>query len=116
MKIVDVYYSFIKHLHVCIVDLAAELYKLGVKNFNVRSATFEIEESPISSVVNADFIAYLDTVRSNIDHLIKTGNLIEGKTSLKEIRDFLDSCIGFVMMLIDIEKIPNNGRQITGTF
>jgi hypothetical protein len=98
------------HLDVCVVDLAAELYKLGVKNFMVKSSTFKIEEALVSSVVKADFDAYMDNVRANIDQLNKSGNLIEDETSLKEIRDYLDYCIGFVIVLIDIEKIPNNRR------
>jgi hypothetical protein len=69
LKIVDIYYSFIKHLDVCVVDLAGELYKLGVKNFMVKSTTFEVEEALVSSVINADFDAYLNTVRANIDLL-----------------------------------------------
>jgi hypothetical protein len=97
-------------LDVCVVDLAAELYKLGVKNFMVKSTTFEIEEVLVSSVINADFDAYMDTVRASIDQLNESGNLIEDETSLKEIRDYLYSCIGFVIVLIDIEKIPNNRR------
>jgi hypothetical protein len=27
-----------------------------------------------------------------------------------------DHYIGFVLVLIDIEKIPSNGREITGTY
>jgi hypothetical protein len=103
-------------LDVCVVDLAGELYKLGVKNFMVKSSTFEVEEALVSSVINADFDAYMDTVRSNIDLLRESGNLIEGETSLKEIRDYLDSCIGFVVVLIDIEKLPNNGRMERGSY
>jgi hypothetical protein len=116
LKIVDIYYSFIKHLDVCVVDLAGELYKLGVKNFKVRSTTFEVEEALVSSVINADYIAYVGNVRANIDLLRETGNLIEGATSLKEIRDYLDSCIGFVVVLIDIGKLPNNGRMERGSY
>jgi hypothetical protein len=72
LNIVDIYYSFIMHMDVCVVDLADELYKLGVKNFVVKSTTFEIEEALVSSVVKADYIAYLN----------KSGNLIEEETSL----------------------------------
>jgi hypothetical protein len=28
LKVVDIYYSFLMHMDVCVVDLAAELYKL----------------------------------------------------------------------------------------
>jgi hypothetical protein len=69
-------------MDVCVVDLASELYKLGVKNFMVKSSTFEIEEALVSSVVQADYFAYLNNVKASIDQLNKSGNLIEEETSL----------------------------------
>jgi hypothetical protein len=35
---------------------------------------------------------------------------------LQEIKDYLDSFVGFILVLIDIEKIPKNGREVTGTY
>jgi hypothetical protein len=35
---------------------------------------------------------------------------------MTEIKSYLDSYAGFLLVLLDIEKIPSNGREITGTY
>jgi hypothetical protein len=69
-------------MDVCVIDLAAELYKLGVKNFMVKSSTFDIEEALVSGVAQADYFAYMSNVKASVDQLNKSGNLIEEETSL----------------------------------
>jgi hypothetical protein len=103
-------------LDVCIVDLGAEFIRLGVEDFKIHSTSFKIADSYVGILMDESYSGYLKTLRASIDQLKETGNLIEGKTSLAFIRDYLDSCTGFVVVLVDVEKLPNNRRIARGDY
>jgi hypothetical protein len=101
-------------MDVCIIDIASELVRLGVTRFKLRSTTFEIR-STINEYTNVT-TKYICDMTANVEALKSSFNLVQTETSLNEIKSYLDSYTGFVLALIDIEKIPKNGREITGTY
>jgi hypothetical protein len=113
-KVVDIYNKFLNQIEVCIIDIAAELVKLGDTRFKLISTTFDIN-STINEYTSVT-AKYISDMISNVETLKSSSNLVQTDTSLNEIKSYLDSYAGFVLVLIDVEKIPSNGREITGTY
>jgi hypothetical protein len=61
-------------MDVCIIDIAAELVKLGVTRFMLRSTTFEIR-STVNEYTSVT-AKYILNMKSNVEALKSSGNLV----------------------------------------
>jgi hypothetical protein len=74
-RVVDIYNKFIDQMDVCIIDIAAELVRLGVTKFRLRSTTFDIR-STINEYTNVT-PKYISDMISNVEALTSSFNITD---------------------------------------
>jgi hypothetical protein len=61
-------------MDLCIIDIAAELIRLGITRFKLRSTTFEIR-STINEYTNVT-AKYISDMATNVEALMSSFNLV----------------------------------------